>query len=189
MHGASLAQAELSGSDFDTRREADGSVTVERWMYDVSPPPLWRKNMRDQFPDFGGNVDDGDRSQGVNGYVMNTITPETERTCHHFWAFMRNHPLDSQMITTQLRQGDEGVFGEDEDMLAAQQAAIDANPGHEFYSLSIDAGGMWVRRILDQMLEAEGRGGFASPATARSGGRVVGCDSMTSAPTPGPTPS
>ena len=49
------------------------------------------------------------------------------------------------------------MFAEDEAMLAAQQAAIDANPDHEFYSLNIDAGGMWVRRILDRMLEAEGR--------------------------------
>ena len=86
---------------------------------------------------------------------MNTITPETERTSHYFWAFMRNYRLDSQLITTQLREGVRNVFAEDEAMLAAQQAAIDANPDHEFYSLNIDAGGMWVRRILDRMLEAE----------------------------------
>ena len=148
------------------------------------PPPFWRKNIRDRFPDFDGPVDrwqiihyyapsticidvgvaragtgapQGDRSQGVNGYVMNTITPETERTSHYFWAFMRNYRLDSQLITTQLREGVRNVFAEDEAMLAAQQAAIDANPDHEFYSLNIDAGGMWVRRILDRMLEAEGR--------------------------------
>ena len=146
------------------------------------PPPFWRKNIRDRFPDFDGPVDrwqiihyyapsticidvgvaragtgapQGDRSQGVNGYVMNTITPETERTSHYFWAFMRNYRLDSQLITTQLREGVRNVFAEDEAMLAAQQAAIDANPDHEFYSLNIDAGGMWVRRILDRMLEAE----------------------------------
>ena len=188
VHGASLGQAELSGSDFATRRETDGSVTVERWMYDVEPPAFWAKNMRDRFPDFEGRVDrwqiihyyapsticidvgvaatgtgapEGDRSQGVNGYVMNTITPATDRSCHYFWAFMRNYRLDSQLITTQLREGVQGVFAEDEAMLTAQQQAIDANPDHEFYSLSIDAGGMWVRRILDAMLEAEGRGGRA----------------------------
>jgi vanillate O-demethylase monooxygenase subunit len=183
VHGSSLGQAELSESEFQTRREADGSVTVERWMLDVEPPPFWLKNMRDKLPGFSGRVDrwqiihyyapsticidvgvaragtgapEGDRSQGVNGYVMNTITPETERTCHYFWAFMRNYRLESQLITTQLRQGVQGVFAEDEAMLTAQQAAIDANPDHQFYSLSIDAGGMWVRRILDRMLEAEG---------------------------------
>jgi vanillate O-demethylase monooxygenase subunit len=107
----------------------------------------------------GTGAPEGDRSQGVNGYVMNTITPETERTSHYFWAFMRNYRLDSQLITTQLREGVRNVFAEDEAMLAAQQAAIDANPDHEFYSLNIDAGGMWVRRILDRMLEAEGRTG------------------------------
>ena len=88
---------------------------------------------------------------------MNTITPETDRSCHYFWAFMRNYRLDSQTITTPLRQSVSGVFAEDEDMLRAQQRAIDANPDHQFYSLNIDIGGMWVRRILERMLEAEGR--------------------------------
>jgi len=93
----------------------------------------------------------------VNGYVMNTISPETAKTCHYFWSFQRNYRLDSQLITTQLRSGVYNVFGEDEAMLTAQQAAIDANPDYEFYSLNIDAGGMWVRRIIERMLEAEGR--------------------------------
>jgi phenylpropionate dioxygenase-like ring-hydroxylating dioxygenase large terminal subunit len=49
------------------------------------------------------------------------------------------------------------VFGEDEAMLQAQQAAIDANPDHEFYNLNIDMGGMWVRKLLERALESEGR--------------------------------
>ena len=75
---------------------------------------------------------------------------------------MRNYCLDSQLITTQLRDGVHGVFGEDEEMLEAQQAAIDANPDYEFYSLNIDAGGMWVRRLIERRLAAEGR--LAVPA-------------------------
>ncbi|MEW1960644.1 aromatic ring-hydroxylating dioxygenase subunit alpha [Kineococcus sp. NPDC059986] len=184
VHGSSIGQAELSESEFTTRHEDDGSVTVTRWMHDVEPPPFWRKNMRDKFPDFDGRVDrwqiihyyapsticidvgvaeagtgapEGDRSRGVNGYVMNTITPETDTTSHYFWAFMRNYRLDSQLITTQLREGVKGVFAEDEAMLVAQQRNIDANPDKVFYSLTVDAGGMWVRRILDRMLAAEGR--------------------------------
>ena len=182
VHGSSIGQAELSESEFRSRHEDDGSVTVTRWIRDVEPPPFWLKNIRDKFPGYSGRVDrwqiihyyapsticidvgvakagtgapEGDRSQGVNGYVMNTITPETDRTSHYLWAFMRNYRLDSQLITTQLRNGVEGVFGEDEAMLKAQQEAIDANPRHEFYSLNVDGGGMWVRRILDRMLQAE----------------------------------
>ncbi len=183
VHSSSIGQKELSESDFLTSH-TETTVTVERWIRDIEPPPFWLKNMRDRFPDFSGRVDrwqiiryeapsticidvgvakagtgapEGDRSQGVNGYVMNTITPETDRTSHYFWSFQRNYRLDSQLITTQLRDGVHGVFGEDEAMLAAQQAAIDANPDYEFYSLNIDAGGMWVRRILERMLAAEGR--------------------------------
>ncbi|MEO7016713.1 MAG: aromatic ring-hydroxylating dioxygenase subunit alpha, partial [Leifsonia sp.] len=183
VHGSSIGQEELSESDFVTSH-TDTTVTVERWMLDIDAPPFWRKNMRDKFPDFEGKVDrwqiihfetpsticidvgvakagtgapEGDRSQGVNGYVMNTISPETSKTSHYFWSFQRNYRLDSQLITTQLRSGVYNVFGEDEAMLTAQQAAIDANPDYEFYSMNIDAGGMWVRRLIERMLEAEGR--------------------------------
>jgi vanillate O-demethylase monooxygenase subunit len=138
--------------------------------------------MRDKFTDFEGRVDrwqiiefqapstiridvgvaaagtgapEGDRSRGVNGFVMNTITPETDRSAHYFWAFMRNYRLESQLITTQLREAVHGVFGEDEAMLAAQQRGIDAHPDHEFYNLNIDAGGMWMRRLIQRMIDAE----------------------------------
>jgi vanillate O-demethylase monooxygenase subunit len=183
VHASSIGQDELSESDFVVTHD-DRTVTVSRWMLNIDAPPFWLKNMRDKFPGFEGKVDrwqiirfeapstiridvgvakagtgapDGDRSQGVNGYVMNTISPETAKTCHYFWAFMRNYRLDSQLITTQLRNGVHGVFGEDEAMLKAQQEAIDANPDYEFYNLNIDAGGMWVRRLIERMLQAEGR--------------------------------
>ncbi len=183
VHSSSIGQDELSESEFEVTHD-DRHVSVSRWMRDIEAPPFWRKNMRDKFPGFEGRVDrwqiihfeapsticidvgvakagtgapEGDRSQGVNGYVMNTISPADDRSCHYFWAFMRNYCLESQLITTQLREGVHGVFGEDEEMLVAQQRGIDANPDHEFYSLNIDAGGMWVRRILDRMLQAEGR--------------------------------
>ncbi|MEV7134127.1 aromatic ring-hydroxylating dioxygenase subunit alpha [Arthrobacter sp. NPDC093128] len=183
VHSSSIGQEELSESDFVVTHEGQ-TVTVSRWMLNIDAPPFWLKNLRDKFPGFEGKVDrwqiirfeapstiridvgvakagtgapDGDRSQGVNGYVMNTISPETDKSCHYFWAFMRNYCLDSQLITTQLRNGVHGVFGEDEAMLTAQQEAIDANPDYQFYSLNIDAGGMWVRRLIERMLEAEGR--------------------------------
>lgn len=181
VHSSSIGQAELSDAEFNVTHD-ERTVTVTRWMRGIDPPPFWLKNIRDKFPDFQGKVDrwqiirfeapaticidvgvakagtgapEGDRSQGVNGYVMNTMTPETDTTSHYFWAFMRNYRLDSQLITTQLREGVHGVFGEDEAVFAAQQEAILANPGHEFYSLNIDLGGMWARRIIETMLAAE----------------------------------
>ena len=183
VHGSTLGQAELSESDFVVTHEGN-TVTVTRWMHNIDAPPFWRKNMNDKFPGYTGKVDrwqiihfespsticidvgvakagtgapEGDRSQGVNAYVMNTISPETSKTCHYFWAIMRNYRQESQTITTEMRNGVAGVFKEDEDMLQAQQAAIDANPDYEFYNLNIDAGGLWVRRLLERQLAAEGR--------------------------------
>ncbi|MDF3311088.1 aromatic ring-hydroxylating dioxygenase subunit alpha [Rhodococcus sp. T2V] len=193
VHSSSIGQDELSNAEFKVTHD-ETHVVVSRWMRNVDAPPLWKKNLQDRFPGYDGKVDrwqiiqfeapstiridvgvakagtgapEGDRSQGVTGTVMNTITPETDRTCHYFWSFMRDWCLDSQTLTTFLREGGKGVFGEDEDMLVAQQAAIDANPDYEFYSLNIDAGGMWVRRILDRMLQAEGR-----PSDARITGEL-----------------
>ena len=97
----------------------------------------------------------GDRSKGVNGYVLNTITPETDKSCLYFWAFARNYCIGEQRLTHQLREGVAGIFREDELVLEAQQRAIDDRPDYTFYNLNIDAGAMWARRLIDQMVARE----------------------------------
>ncbi|WP_213956231.1 MULTISPECIES: aromatic ring-hydroxylating dioxygenase subunit alpha [unclassified Variovorax] len=99
--------------------------------------------------------DKGDRSRGVNGYVLNTITPETDNTCLYFWAFARNYCIGEQRLTHELREGVATIFREDELVLEAQQRAIDERPDYAFYNLNIDAGAMWARRLIDRMVERE----------------------------------
>lgn len=106
----------------------------------------------------GGNQGDpksSNRSRGVNGYVLNTITPETDRTCLYFWAFARNYLQGEQRLTHQLREGVSTIFREDEHVLEAQQRAMDARPDHTFYNLNIDAGSMWARRLIDGLVTKE----------------------------------
>ncbi|WP_101952876.1 aromatic ring-hydroxylating dioxygenase subunit alpha [Mycobacterium sp. 3519A] len=187
IHTSSIGGRDISSSEFVVSSEGD-SVTLSRWMIDIEPVPFMGAQLRTRFPAFAGNVDrwqiihyqypsticidvgvaktgtgapDGDRSQGINGYVMNTITPETTTSCRYHWAWMRNYELRSQLLTTQIRDGIRNVFKEDTAMLHAQQQAISANPGFAFYNLNIDAGGMWIRRILGRHLrqrEPAGRG-------------------------------
>lgn len=107
-------------------------------------------------PPQGGQP--GDRSRGVNGYVLNTITPETDKTCLYFWAFARNYALHDQRLTHELREGVASIFREDELILQAQQQAIDDHPGYSFYNLNIDAGSMWMRRLIDAMIARESGG-------------------------------
>jgi vanillate O-demethylase monooxygenase subunit len=87
------------------------------------------------------------------------MTPETEGTTHYFWSFCRNYNLDDQRITTLLREGVTGVFAEDEDILAAQQQAVEQHPDKQFYNLNIDGGAMWARRLIDKLMAAEATDG------------------------------
>ena len=103
----------------------------------------------------GTGAPEGDRSQGVNGFVLNTMTPETDTTCHYFWAFVRNYRITEQKLTTEIRDGVAGIFHEDEIILEAQQRAMNENPDRTFYNLNIDAGAMWARRVIDRMVARE----------------------------------
>jgi phenylpropionate dioxygenase-like ring-hydroxylating dioxygenase large terminal subunit len=180
VHGNSIGNRAVAEAPFQATH-GDRSATVTRWMEDIEPPPFWAAQIR-QARGYTGRVDrwqvirfeapctialdvgvaeagtgapQGDRSRGVNGYVLNTITPETDTTCHYFWAFARNYLLHEQRLTHELREGVASIFQEDVGVIEAQQRAIDSHPGHRFYNLNIDAGPMWARRLIDTMLAAE----------------------------------
>ncbi len=112
----------------------------------------------------------GNRSEGVNGFVLNTITPETDGSCHYFWAFARNYCLNEQRLTHELREGVAAIFAEDELILEAQQQAIHDNPDHVFYNLNIDAGSMWARKLIAKMVDAEV---VAEPSNQPKPSRVI----------------
>jgi vanillate O-demethylase monooxygenase subunit len=176
VHGSSIGNRAVAEAPF-TATHSDRTATITRWMKDIDAPPFWRGQLgkpgnvdRWQIINFeapatiaidvgvapaGTGAPEGDRSQGVNGFVLNTITPETDKTCHYFWAFARNYKLGEQRRTHELREGVAGIFREDERILEAQQIAIDSNPDHVIYNLNIDAGSMWARKLIDRMIAEE----------------------------------
>ena len=182
VHGGSIGNRAVAESPFDVTH-GEGWARVTRWMLDIEPPPFWAMQLakigkegradRWQIINFeppctiaidvgvaaaGTGAPEGDRSQGVNGYVLNTITPETDSTCHYFWAFARNYRLGDQSLTTELCNGVRGIFAEDEEIFEAQQQAMEDNEGRTFYNLNIDGGAMWARRLIDEMVDAEREG-------------------------------
>jgi phenylpropionate dioxygenase-like ring-hydroxylating dioxygenase large terminal subunit len=176
VHGSSIGNDDVAEAPFDVSH-GDKTVTVTRWMKGIDAPPFWRAQLGKPGPvdrwqiirfeapatvnidvgvaPAGTGAPEGDRSQGVNGFVLNTMTPETETTCHYFWAFVRNHRRDEQKLTTQIREGVAAIFREDEIILEAQQRAMSENPDRVFYNLNIDAGAMWSRRLIDRMVAKE----------------------------------
>jgi vanillate O-demethylase monooxygenase subunit len=176
VHGGSIGQAAVAEVPFVTRH-GEKIVEVTRWMRDVEPAAFWAAQLgkpgtvdRWQIIRFeapctididvgvapaGSGAPEGDRSQGISGRVLNTITPETDRTCHYFWAFARDYKLKDQALTTETRNAVAGIFHEDEIILEAQQKAIEEHPNKIFYNINIDSGAVWARRVIDRMIELE----------------------------------
>ena len=180
VHGGSIGDRALAEAPF-VATHGQRYATVTRWMTGITPPPFWAGQIR-HARGYDGPVDrwqiirfdapctavidvgvapagsgapQGDRSQGMNGPVLNTVTPETDGSCHYFWAFARNCCPNEQQVTHQLREGVAGIFREDERVLEARQRAIDDHPCYRFYNLNIDAGSMWARRLIDRLVADE----------------------------------
>jgi vanillate O-demethylase monooxygenase subunit len=146
-------------------------------MKGITPPPFWAGQLGSTAPVdrwqiirfeppctiaidvgvalAGTGAPEGDRAQGVNGFVLNTVTPETDTTCLYFWAFARNYDLANKRRTAELRRGVAGIFREDERVLEAQQRAIARFPGRPLVNLNIDAGGLRARRMIARRIAAE----------------------------------
>src|SRR5438128_6741974 len=104
-------------------------------------------------------IDGPPESLGVEGRVIDLITPETATTSHYFWAFARNFRLDEPAVTEFLRENVGHTFDEDKDMLEAQQRVLGSETEPVFQvAIKADAGPTQGRRLLASMLEGETRG-------------------------------
>ncbi len=180
VHGGSIGDRAVAEAPF-VATHGDRFATVTRWMEGIQAPPFWAAQIR-RARGYAGPVDrwqiirfeapcsvaidvgvaeagsgarQGERSRGVNGYVLNTITPVTGTSCLYFWAFARNYRLHEQGLTHELRQGVANIFREDERVLEAQQQAMRDHPARSFNNLHIDAGAMWARKLIERMVVAE----------------------------------
>jgi vanillate O-demethylase monooxygenase subunit len=191
VHAGSIGDDAITGAAFDVTH-SDRTATVTRWMIDIEPPPFWAKQLgrpghvdRWQIIHFqapavivgdvgvavtGSGAPQGDRSRGVNGAFLAAITPESERSCHYFWNFVRTFKKDDAQLTRDLKlahvNNGQGLYEQDKAVLEAQQKAIDRNPRMPFYNLNIDAGALWARRMIDRMLATEHGPGVQAPSQA-----------------------
>ena len=176
VHASSIGQPEILDSPIETTVQ-DGKVFVTRWMKDIDPPPFWKTALKKagkvdrwQICEFippstvvidvgvavaGAGAPEGDRSQGVNGYVIDVMTPETETTHHYFWGMARNFETRDQGFTQRFKDQQGAVFMEDREVLEAQQASIDRNPHLKLRAFNIDVGGVRSRLLIDQAIRAE----------------------------------
>jgi vanillate O-demethylase monooxygenase subunit len=177
VHPSSIGDERLPAAPIETDSD-EHSVTVTRWIEDHQPAPFWKSAIvnaleRDDNCDrwqvitflppscitldvgvaiAGTGARDGNRSQGVNGYVINAITPETDRSTFYFWNFVRNFDLENKELTQKLHDMNYNIFQEDLAMLESQQKRIDESSEVRLATLNIDAGSKRARMILDRLI-------------------------------------
>jgi vanillate O-demethylase monooxygenase subunit len=93
--------------------------------------------------------------QGVRGFVIDALTPETETSSHYFWGMARNFDLSDTGFTARFKAQQGRVFQEDVEILEAQQRSMGANPDMKLRAYSIDQGGVRARRIIERLASAE----------------------------------
>ena len=177
IHATTLGADGVTDAPLNTTRDGD-RVHIDRWIMDMPPPAMFAG-----AGDFPGDVDrwqlitwtapthvvidvgcanagsgarDGNRDQGITIYSNHTITPETEKSCHYFWHHARNYRLGDEELTKFLANAAGTAFGEDVDILAAQQYSIDT-AGDDWHGIDInaDAGVLQARKIVGGLLAGE----------------------------------
>lgn len=96
----------------------------------------------------------GDPSSRMNRHIViyDSMTPETDTSCHYFWAIARDYAIHDQGLTAMLLKGTSAAFHEDKDMLEAEQRIIDLDTDAPQVDVIGDAGGLQARRIVERML-------------------------------------
>ncbi len=175
VHMGSIGQPELMEAPIENRVEGD-RVFVTRWMPGIDAPPFWRGALKKDGPvdrwqicefvppstvmidvgvapvEAGATIEDHD--QGVRGFVIDVMTPESATSTHYFWGMARNFDIQDTGFTARFKAQQGKVFMEDVEILEAQQRSILANPDLKLRAFNIDAGAVRARRIIERLASA-----------------------------------
>jgi vanillate monooxygenase len=170
--------------------ELDGDVVrAQRLMRNVDTAPIYRAALalegkidRWQFLEFRppiyARITLGARAAGSEvpfgtptHVVLNSFTPETERTTHYFWSTVRPWRLDDAKVSKIYKDMTDLAFAEDARIVEQQQVLIDSDPtASPLVSLAFDRAGLGARRIIKRKLEEEAA---AQPGPAPSAAQAL----------------
>lgn len=187
VHMGSIGQPEIMESPLETTQRGD-EVFVTRWMPNIDAPPFWRGALGKDGPvdrwqichflppssviidvgvaPVGAGATIENHDQGVRGFVIDALTPESETSTHYFWGMARNFDISDQGFTARFKAQQGGVFLEDVAVLEAQQRSIERNPHMKLRAYNIDSGGTKARLVIDRLYKLEQAGKVAQEAAA-----------------------
>lgn len=167
VHATSIGASSITEFPATLERE-ERLVRLTRWIYDRPPPPLYQR--AGAFP---GNVDRWqivehvppcfsvnfagckDAARRIDLMALSAPTPESERTSHYFYGFVRNFGLGEPETEAVCSRDMVRVFHEDIPVLEAQQRMRELKPDASSIDIKVDAAPLAARRLLAAMLERE----------------------------------
>jgi len=132
--------------------EADADKSVDQWLDMRWDAPA---NLR---LDTGVTPSGSGRDRGGQSYTAHIVTPETEFSCHYFFATARNYRLYDTEMDEAIAKWQRIGFGEqDRKMLEAIQKEMNTSDLMSLKPvlLPVDGAAMRARRILAQLLSEE----------------------------------
>jgi vanillate O-demethylase monooxygenase subunit len=173
VHKTTLAGGGVAETPLEVEMDGD-VVRAQRLMRNVDTAPIYRaarglegKIDRWQFLEFRppvyARITLGAREAGSEvpfgtptHVVLNSFTPETERTTHYFWSTVRPWALDDPKVSKIYKDMTDLAFAEDARIVEQQQTLIDSDPTDSaLVSLAFDRAGLAARRIIKRKLEEE----------------------------------
>jgi phenylpropionate dioxygenase-like ring-hydroxylating dioxygenase large terminal subunit len=154
-------------------------VLVERYMNDTDPSVLYvraggftgkvdRWQRIEYTPPANVVIDAGavpagtnDKSRGIDTRIVNIITPESEASTFHFWAFVRNFKLDDAELDDFIERAIVQTFNEDKVLIDGQQRNVAERPGQRMLDNNADTGVVQVRRIVERLMREQAAAGAA----------------------------
>jgi vanillate monooxygenase len=105
--------------------------------------------------EFGKEYGDPTGRMNRRIIIYDAITPETDSSCHYFWAIARDYAIADANLTELSFRGTSTAFHEDQRMLEVQQRSIDREPASVQIDVIGDAGSLQARRVMERLLAAE----------------------------------
>jgi phenylpropionate dioxygenase-like ring-hydroxylating dioxygenase large terminal subunit len=167
VHATSIGASSITEFPATVER-GERRVRLTRWIRDRPPPPLYQR-----AGNFPGNVDRWqivehvppcftvnfagcqDAERKIELMALSAPTPESARSTHYFFGFVRNFGLGDADTERICAQDMVKVFNEDFPVLEAQQRAVDQNPGAPRVDIAVDAAPLAARRMLQALVARE----------------------------------
>jgi phenylpropionate dioxygenase-like ring-hydroxylating dioxygenase large terminal subunit len=134
---------------------------IDRWQFLEFRPPIYARIT------LGAREAGSELPFGTPTHVvLNSFTPETERSTHYFWSTVRSWGLDDVDVSKIYKNMTDQAFAEDARIVEQQQQLIDSDrSGAQLVSLAFDRAGLAARRIIKRKLDEEAMASSA-PAVA-----------------------